>query len=321
MAINRNALTQNAEELDANGMPLNAIRNNLTGMMTRLQSGPSSGVSLDYSRPMIQLANGKKGYYGKDDPSSVYDAEGNKLSTLIADVSAHNAAQDRAYQLQKQQMDLETGRLHQQRMQQELTQGRSAPPGYRFTQDGNMEPIPGGPADLKSQGIAQQKAAGATDVDMAVGTLRDAYDRLQKGGGITSTANNPLENLAAAASSSGVGQMVGKALGTQNQSARNDIAMTRPALLAALMKATGMSAKQMDSNAELKLWMTTATDPTLDVEANRRALAKIEQKYIGGGVQPAQSQLGGVPSTGAVVNGYKFLGGNPADQSRWMKVQ
>ena len=56
--------------------------------------------------------------------------------------------------------------------------------------------------------------------------------------------------------------------------------MTRPALLAALMKATGMSAKQMDSNAELKLWLATATDPSLDVESNRRALAKIEQKYI-----------------------------------------
>jgi hypothetical protein len=46
------------------------------------------------------------------------------------------------------------------------------------------------------------------------------------------------------------------------------------------MKATGMSAKQMDSNAELKLWLATATDPTLDVESNRKALDNIEKKYI-----------------------------------------
>lgn len=164
-----------------------------------------------------------------------------------------------------------------------------SPPGYRFTQSGELEATPGGPADQK----AQMKASGAADVDIALGTLRDAYNRLEQGGGITSTAKGPLDNIVARVSSSDIGQGVGKALGTSNQSARNDIAMTRPALLAALMKATGMSAKQMDSNAELKLWLTTATDPTLDVESNRRALGNIEKKYLGGqsvvdaGRQPA----------------------------------
>lgn len=153
-----------------------------------------------------------------------------------------------------------------------------AGPGFRLTESGEAEPIPGGPADQK----AQMKAAGATDVDIAIGTLRDAYNRLETGGGITSTEKGPLDNLGASISASGIGQVAGRAFGTSNQSARNDIAMSRPALLAALMKATGMSAKQMDSNVELKLWLTTATDPTLDVESNRRALDNIEMKYLGG---------------------------------------
>lgn len=157
-----------------------------------------------------------------------------------------------------------------------------APPGYRYTADGNLEQIPGGPADIKAQTLANQKATGAADVETAITSLRSAYDRLEKGGGITSTNKGAMGNIGAFASSSGPGQLVGKALGTENQSARNDIAMTRPALLASLMKATGMSAKQMDSNAELKLWLATATDPTLDVESNRRALANIEKKYLGG---------------------------------------
>jgi hypothetical protein len=168
-----------------------------------------------------------------------------------------------------------------------LLQVGKAPSGYRFLPDGSMQAIPGGPADAKSSALAQQKALGASDVDSAVATLRDAYDRLEKGGGITSTERGALSNMAAASGSSGLGQAVGRAFGTQNQSARNDIAMTRPALLAALMKATGMSAKQMDSNAELKLWMATATDPTLDVESNRRALNAIERKYIASSSQPA----------------------------------
>ena len=165
------------------------------------------------------------------------------------------------------------------------------PMGYRQTRDGNLEAIPGGPADMKSQAQSALKASGASDVDLAVGTLRDAYNRLEKGGGITKTENSGVKNIIPSLSASGAGQFVGKMLGTENQSARNDIAMTRPALLAALMKATGMSAKQMDSNAELKLWLATATDPTLDVNSNRRALDKIEKKYLGGQVvAPTQNK-------------------------------
>lgn len=182
-----------------------------------------------------------------------------------------------------------------------LAQGGKPPPGYRYTPDGNMQAIPGGPADAKASALAQQKALGASDVDSAIATLRDAYGRLEVGGGITSTASGPIGNLAASTSSSSVGQMVGRALGTNNQSARNDIAMTRPALLAALMKATGMSAKQMDSNAELKLWLATATDPTLDVESNRRALNAIERKYIPNG-QPFNAVNLPAPSGSAKNN-------------------
>lgn len=181
----------------------------------------------------------------------------------------------------------------------QIQQGGKPQFGWRYTPDGSLEPIPGGPADLKTQAAAQLKASGATDVDVAIGTLRDAYDRLEKGGGITSTKNGALGNASAWASSSSLGQGVGKAFGTDNQSARNDIAMARPALLAAMMKATGMSAKQMDSNAELKLWLATATDPTLDIESNRRALANIERKYLGGAsIQEATPAPADKPSGG-----------------------
>jgi len=171
------------------------------------------------------------------------------------------------------------------------TAGGKPPIGYRYTANGDLEAIPGGPADAKAQALANQKASGSTDVAASIATLRDAYDRLEEGGGITSTKKGPLGNIIAAGSSSAVGQMVGRATGSKNQSARNDIAMSRPVLLSALMKATGMSAKQMDSNAELKLWLTTATDPTLDVESNRRALDALERKYMSGST-PAAATTG-----------------------------
>jgi hypothetical protein len=172
------------EQLDSNGMPLNAIRNNLTGALMQIQSRGAPAVSLDYSRPMIQLADGRKGYYGKNDPMNVYDAEGNKLSTLIADVSSHNAAQDRAYQLQKRQMDLDTERLQQQRIQQEIDGVGRAPAGYRYVQGGGMEPIPGGPADMKAQGKFNQDIASMNATEAAMNELAQQANAIKEHGGL-----------------------------------------------------------------------------------------------------------------------------------------
>ena len=43
-----------------------------------------------------------------------------------------------------------------------------------------------------------------------------------------------------------------------------------------------MSAKQLDSNAELKLWLDAATDPERGYEANIEALNNIASKYGNG---------------------------------------
>lgn len=151
-------------------------------------------------------------------------------------------------------------------------------PGFRWKADGSQEFIPGGPADQK----AQQQNVGQDSVASVVKDLRDKYVKLNEEGGIVSTENNALSNAAARLGSSGLGQIVGGTVGTKAQSARDSIEMTRPLLLASIMKATGMSAKQMDSNAELKLWLATATDPTKGLEANNAALDRILSTYGGG---------------------------------------
>ena len=157
--------------------------------------------------------------------------------------------------------------------------------GYRWKADGSQEFIPGGPADQK----AQMQKSGEGTVGSVVADLRDKYDVLNKEGGIVSTQKGVMENLGARAGTTGVGQFVSGAVGSKTQSAREAIAMTRPLLLQSIMKATGMSAKQMDSNAELKLYLATATDPTLGLEANKEALDRIEKLYGGGGGGGLQS--------------------------------
>jgi hypothetical protein len=168
-----------------------------------------------------------------------------------------------------------------------------APAGYRFTSDGSLEPIKGGPADLKSQ----QKFAGQENVDTLIGGLRDQYNVLLANEGITSKEAGTIPNLRSAISRSAVGQTVGQAVGSTNQSARNTIAQSRPLLLNAIKEATGMSAKQMDSNAELKMYLAAATDPTLDYESNMYALNQLETLF---GTPSANRQSGAnVPSTNA----------------------
>jgi hypothetical protein len=151
--------------------------------------------------------------------------------------------------------------------------------GYRWKPDGSLEFIPGGPADQKSQVVK----VGEGTVAGVVADLRDKYTQLDANNGIVSTNNRMGTNLGAAFGASSVGQTLNGMFGTQTQSLRDSVNMTRPLLLQAIMKATGMSAKQMDSNAELKLYLATATDPTKGLEANMGALDRIESLYGGGG--------------------------------------
>jgi len=201
------------------------------------------------------------------------------------------------------------------------------PAGFRWTVDGNLEPVPGGPGDQKAQAVD----SGRENVSKIVAELRNSYDVLDKNNAIPSVNNRALTSLGAWSSASPVGQKIGGMFGTQSQKERDSIAQARPLLMQAIMKATGMSSKQMDSNAELKMYLATATDPTLSLEANKAALDRLESMFGLSGAMPQQTQnrsmqqmqprqqATSMPMKGQVVDGYKFNGGNPADPKNWSK--
>lgn len=173
--------------------------------------------------------------------------------------------------------------------------------GYRWRSDGSMEFVPGGPADQK----AQMKTSGEGTVDSVVADLRDKYGQLNTGGGIVNDQDGAFGNVGASIASSGIGQTFGGAFGTKNQTSRDNITMTRPLLLQSIMKATGMSAKQMDSNAELKLYLATATDPTKGYQANMDALNRIEELY-GSGQKTALNKPAAVAPPRDAINMLKM---------------
>lgn len=168
--------------------------------------------------------------------------------------------------------------------------------------------------------VADTKKQEATgQLDDIVASLNAQYDALEKNGGIVSTDKGTLSNLAASAEASALGQYVGKALGTQNQSARNQIGMTRPQLLMAIKNASGMTARQLDSNADLKLWLQAATDPQLDVQANRAALNNIVN-FIGKRsaapttTTPASTSKTTAPPASEMAEALRWAKANPNDE-------
>ena len=139
---------------------------------------------------------------------------------------------------------------------------------------------------------AEATEAGKADVDKDIVTLKSALDQLNEGGGITSTAKGVIPNVKRWASNTGPGQVLGSMGGTHNQKARDVISQARPLLMRSIMQASGMSAKQLDSNAELKLWLSTATDPTKGYEANVEALNNIASKFGSGAFADGQTTSG-----------------------------
>lgn len=125
----------------------------------------------------------------------------------------------------------------------------------------------------------ETRGTGKGSVSDIVTTLRDAYTQLHQRGGIVDPKAGVVSNIGNYLQASGPGQFLGGVAGTQNQSIRNQIKQARPLLLQAIRQATGMTGKQMDSNVELQLYLSAATDPTLDIAANLEALDNIERLY------------------------------------------
>lgn len=107
--------------------------------------------------------------------------------------------------------------------------------------------------------------------------LRQIYGDLKKMGAMVSPAQGADKNVVARIRASGIGQVLEGAVGTQAQTQRDRVASIRPGLMQSLAKATGMTGKQLDSNADVKLFMQTVTNPATSYEANMKAIEGLER--------------------------------------------
>ncbi|MAF04959.1 MULTISPECIES: hypothetical protein [unclassified Herbaspirillum] len=148
---------------------------------------------------------------------------------------------------------------------QELEAGK-VPPGYRRTADGNLEAVPGGPADIKINKEANQRTQDAKDVL----AIADEADQL-----LGKASNGPI--------SSGYNQALG-AFGSSTEAAQAD-AQLKVLQGAMVSKMPKMSGPQSDKDVLLYREMAGQIgDPLVPIAQRRAALQtvrRLQQKYLG----------------------------------------
>jgi len=154
---------------------------------------------------------------------------------------------------------------------------------------GGINPTTGQPDGLTpTQRMEKEKQAKGRDAFQSIlDDMALQYDALDKNGGLVSNEGDILNNVLARTASSSTGQAIGGYVGTKNQTYRDSINSRLPLLKQAVMAATGMSAKQMDSNVEMQAFMKALSDPRQSKEAILGTLNTLSRLYGKGGMAPA----------------------------------
>ncbi len=150
-----------------------------------------------------------------------------------------------------------------------------------------------GPAGAKP---GEDNAAFTATARGNLNELRTIYGDLKKMGAMVSPTQSAGSNISARVRASGLGQTLEGAVGTKAQTQRDRIASIRPQLMQSIAKATGMTGKQMDSNADVKLFMQTVTNPASSYEANIKAINGLERFIVANSKKPAAAAPAARPS-------------------------
>lgn len=160
----------------------------------------------------------------------------------------------------------------------------------------------------------QQMDKGQNQVDFMADRTNAALDRLNQVGAAVNTDNGALENFGSYMGNTAGGQVTGKMFGTQNQSIRNEISQMRPLLINAIRQATGMSAKAMDSNAELQFYLNAVTDPTKDIQSQKVALSNLVRLYGGGAKNQSAQPVN-------ITRGNEIAPPSPEEEAEYMRIR
>jgi hypothetical protein len=152
-----------------------------------------------------------------------------------------------------------------------------------------------------SGALTEKQTQGKVSLDDTLLKIKAAYDVLKAEKAIVSQDNAAAENVAARASTL-TGVTVGRTIGTKAQSSRDTIANLRQSVLMDIKAATGMTAKDMDSNQDVQRLLASLGDPDQSYETVLDTIANISAKY-GTGKLSAPGGTGDTGGTGGINEG------------------
>jgi len=197
------------------------------------------------------------------------------------------------------------------------SQGAKAPSGYRYKEDGTLEAIPGGPGDKKAnptegQGKASLYATRAAEADKILNDLGNNYSRL----GVAAKNSGIAEYIPGATTA--INALSSDNTQSADQAQRNFInAILRQESGAAISSSEFDNARKQyfpqpgDSDAIVR---QKAANRQTAIEGLNTMAGPLAKKNIIPKSEPMPA-----PKPGAIVDGYVFKGGNPADPRSWKK--
>ena len=133
------------------------------GMATDLGNEASRAMPVDYTRPAIDIPGVGKGHYTADGRSAIVsNPDGSQTKVILGyDAAASDARNARSLAMEAKRADIAQSQAATAHTQEQtaasqdarLLGAKQAPPGYQWTPDRQLRPIPGGPADFKQQGV------------------------------------------------------------------------------------------------------------------------------------------------------------------------
>ena len=124
----------------------------------------------------------------------------------------------------------------------------------------------------------------------SVAFLREQFNNLKDIGAIVDDTEPFAENIKRSVEASSIGQFIGRISGDKAQTIRKNIDDAKPGLLLDLMNSSGASARALDSDAELKIWLRTTGDTKSSIQSNLAMLKRIDNfMKISGGKEDRQT--------------------------------
>jgi hypothetical protein len=167
------------------------------------------------------------------------------------------------------------------------------------------------------------KRQGRKEFKIALDSLRGNYNELASQGRMVDDTKAIGQNVANYLLASA--PFVEEAIGTKAATERSQAKATAPSLITRIMKATGMTSRQLDSNRELQFHLETLSNPKSSIQAANKSLDMLEKMYLDGSLDPANQPAEGegapaaqtVTDTGAVA---PVTGEDPVD-ARWAELE